>query len=401
MPAWFTCKADRVKVGPLPWYQEKVLHMIDAVDYAANAGIVPAIAAIGDKDPFWEAHAIMGRAMAAEGLQMVNLISHGTGHTIDPKTEGEQLRRIAEHASRGLNRRPDRIRFVTWTLKYSRAHWVEVLGLGEHYARTEIDAHLDGDGAIDVSEPTNVTRFAVLPSALRPGVTLRVGGAAVDLPPAALAAGTSGAVIAREKSGPWSYAGLRAEAKLDGKRPGVQGPIDDAFTSPFLCVRATGKPWNAKIAAWSAAALDRFANEWARYYRGDLPIKDDVAVTEEDIRNKNLILFGDPGSNKFIARALPQLPITWSRRQLRMGGAVYPAATHAPILINPSPLPNAAGRYVVLNSGHTFHDTELGKINYLIFPRLGDFAVMKVGVPETVIRAGFCDEAWRVPAAAP
>ena len=30
-----------VKVGPLPSYQEKMLHMLDSVDYAANAGMVP------------------------------------------------------------------------------------------------------------------------------------------------------------------------------------------------------------------------------------------------------------------------------------------------------------------------------------------------------------------------
>jgi hypothetical protein len=34
-----------VKVGPLPDYQEKTLTMLDSMDYAANAGMVPAIAA--------------------------------------------------------------------------------------------------------------------------------------------------------------------------------------------------------------------------------------------------------------------------------------------------------------------------------------------------------------------
>src|SRR5262249_12272898 len=48
-----------VKVGPLPPYQEAGLHMLDSVDYAANAGIVPCIAAIGEKDPFFQAHVIM------------------------------------------------------------------------------------------------------------------------------------------------------------------------------------------------------------------------------------------------------------------------------------------------------------------------------------------------------
>jgi hypothetical protein len=59
----------------------------------------------------------------------------------------------------------------------------------------------------------------------------------------------------------------------------------------------------------------------------------------------------------------------------------------------------------VLNSGHTFHEKEPASLNYLLFPRLGDWAVMKVGgeVPkdpsgllqEEVVRAGFFDEHWQ------
>ena len=78
---------------------------------------------------------------------------------------------------------------------------------------------------------------------------------------------------------------------------GSQGPIDDAFTAPFLCVRGTGTAWNPAVQAWADASLKRFADEWSRYFRGELPVKDDTAVTDEDVRRCNLILFGDPGSN--------------------------------------------------------------------------------------------------------
>ena len=90
-----------VKVDALPPHQEAALHMLDSVDYAANAGVVPEIACIGDKDVFFQAHVLMGKAMKREGLTMVNLISRGTGHVIDPVTHREQMRRIAEYADRG------------------------------------------------------------------------------------------------------------------------------------------------------------------------------------------------------------------------------------------------------------------------------------------------------------
>jgi len=52
------------------------------------------------------------------------------------------------------------LRFVTWTLKYNRCHWLEVLGLDRHYARAEISAKL-GDDVLVIDEPRNINRFAI------------------------------------------------------------------------------------------------------------------------------------------------------------------------------------------------------------------------------------------------
>jgi hypothetical protein len=156
-------------------------------------------------------------------------------------------------------------------------------------------------------------------------------------------------------------------------------------------VLGTGKPWNAKVNAWAAASLKQFEHEWARYMRGDLPVKNDTEVTEADLRDKHLILFGDPGSNAWIAKALPKLPVTWTRAEVSLGDQAKPAGDHAPAFICASPL--AANRYIVINSGHTFHEKEFAAFNYLLFPRLGDWALMNINADEPV-RAGYFDESW-------
>lgn len=395
-----------VKVGQLPDYQEKTLHMLDSMDYAANVGVVPEVAAIGDQDVFFQAHVIMGKAIEQEGLKMVNLISPGTGHVQDPKTHAEQMRLIGQHVDKGLNHTPDHLRFVTWTLKYPGAHWLDVLGMDEHYRRAEIEARREADGTIRVETPKNISRFAILPTAFTgecPKIT--VGGKAVRLP---TDRDGSVPVVLERRGSDWIYAGSDPKAITEGKRPGLQGPIDDAFTRPFLCVRGTGKPWNSAVQAWSDANLRRFEYEWNRYFRGDLPVRDDTAVTAEDLRTRNLILFGDPGSNRWIAQALPKLPVRWTRKELRVGKTRYGAGDHAPSLICASPLPGASGQYLVLNSGHTFHEPELSTLNYLLFPRLGDYAVFKVGsqtpatpsapLDDKLVSAGLMDERWRIPA---
>lgn len=384
--------ANFVRVGPLPEHQELGLHMLDSVDYAANAGVVPAIACMGEKDVFFQAHVLMGEAMRREGLTMTNLISPGTGHVVDPVTHAEQLRRIAEHVA-AAPRQPRALRFVTWTLKYSRCHWLEMLGLERHYERAELSVKQDGEQLV-CDEPRNVTRFAIDLAPLTPRpTTVRIGESRVAVDPSA-----QRLVLARD-TGRWRP----SHEPLSGKRPGLQGPIDDAFTSPFLCVRGTGRAWNDAAHGYADASLRRFAGEWRRYFRGELPVKDDVAVTEADLRTHNLILFGDPGSNLWIERVLPHLPLTWTRETLRWGGKNYASANHVPALIVPNPLPGAGDRYVVLNSGHTFREAELAKLNYLLFPRWGDWAILQIEtspvattpLTENVVRAGYFDERFR------
>jgi hypothetical protein len=149
------------------------------------------------------------------------------------------------------------------------------------------------------------------------------------------------------------------------------------------------------------AQLHRFRREWDKYFRGELPVKKDTDVTEEDRQTCNLILFGDPGSNRLIAEAVSKLPLKWTVDTLELGGRAYDPATHLPVLVQSSPFdPN---RYVVFNSGHTFHDADFKGTNALLYPRLGDYAVVKPTPTAKdpaafeVVTAGLFDEDWQFP----
>lgn len=390
-----------VKVGVLPQHQEAGLHMLDSVDYAANARMVPAIACMGDKDPFFDAHVIMGEAMAREGLVMVNLISPGTAHQVDPVVQAEQMRRIAQLAEVGQPKSPPEIYFATWTLKYSKCYWVQVMGLARHYERADIVARCVDDRVV-IETVKNITRFAI-DAGHTPQVPqhVEIGGKLLDVPKE-----NEKQIILELQDGEWRFVRRADVLASKAKVPGVQGPIDDAFTSSFLCVRGTKTPQHPLAHQYAMASLERFAADWHLYFRGDLPIKDDVDVTVDDVKTKNLILFGDPGSNHWISDALPHLPIQWSDSTVQVGGLSYPASKHVPVLIAPSPFEGGTGRYVVINSGHTFHGAELGRINYLLFPRWGDWAVMRLNPSDSqelvddVQAVGYFDEGWSVAAEA-
>jgi hypothetical protein len=192
----------------------------------------------------------------------------------------------------------------------------------------------------------------------------------------------------------WRLAG----PKLSGlqKTHALQGPIDDAFLNPFLLVRPTGTPWNKDAHEQALRMLARFDRVYARYYRAHPRIKDDNDVTSDDFANYNVALFGDPGSNKWIAKVKSKLPIRWTREEVAAGTQTFPAAAHIPALVYPNPL--NAGRYVVINSGLTIDEREYHS-DYSM-PRLGDLAILKVETGSeapTVAFATLFDEQWRLP----
>ena len=70
------------------------------------------------------------------------------------------------------------------------------------------------------------------------------------------------------------------------------------------------------------------------------------------------------------------------------------------MLIYPNPL--NASRYVVLNTGHTFHAAEFQGTNALLYPRLGDYAILKLAPDKNnapsaePVTAGLFDDFWRI-----
>jgi hypothetical protein len=183
------------------------------------------------------------------------------------------------------------------------------------------------------------------------------------------------------------------------KRHGLQGPIDDAFLDRFIMVRPTGKPMNEKVGAWAKEECDHAIRQWHNIFRGEAMVKNDTEITDADVAASNLVLWGDPSSNKFLARIADKLPIGWDSKQIHLGSRTFDAATHAPILIFPNPL--NPKKYVVINSGFTFREDANGT-NSRQVPKLPDYAVVDLTEapsahrPGKIVAAGFFGEKWEL-----
>jgi hypothetical protein len=380
------------KVQPPEW--EKTLwHWYDATDYAGNLFNLPTVAYSGEIDKQKQAADIMAKAMKAEGLDLVHLIGPGTAHKYHPETKKEVAAKIDALAAKGRAAAPQRVKFTTFTLTYNKSFWLTVDGLESHWKRADVDAQMNG-----VVATRNVNAFTIyLPywQGITRSDTWTIDGQSVDTPK--LGGDAPWSFSFHKRHGKWQV-GRPQDDKSLVKHHGLQGPIDDAFMDRFLMVRPTGSPLNEKVGAWANSEMNHAIKAWRNQFRGEAPVKDDTAVTDDDIRECNLILWGDPSSNKFLARVQEKLPIPWESIGIRFGPQIWAGENHLAIYIYPNPLnPN---KYVVLNSGFTFREYDYLN-NARQTPKLPDWAIVDVNTPPStrwpgkVVQAGFFDEKWQ------
>jgi hypothetical protein len=384
--------------GPQPsWYDQKLWNLYDATVYAGNFFSLPVIAYSGELDRQKQAADIMEKYMAREGLKLTHLIGPKTEHKYEPETKKEIDRQFSgivtdRGAARGY---PPEVHFTTYTLKYSSNYWIRIDGLAEHWKRADVRA-VFGTNAIFVTT-TNVSRVSLsfgsrLPYCqISPELTIDGTRFSHDK-----LSSTFPDMDLQRLGKRWE---LASNARGIRKIPQLQGPIDDAFMDSFIVVRPTGKPLNAKAHAWIEDELAHATNEWRNQFRGDAIVKADTEISDGDIANNHLILWGDPESNKVLGRIARKLPAKWSKETVRIAGKKFDANKFVPVFIFPNPL--NPKRYVVINSGFTF--CEYGRSsNALQIPKLPDYGILDITVdrksryPNGVALAGFFDERWRL-----
>ncbi len=442
--AGFTSTHGYIKSLPakLPDYQEACLHIYEAVDYAENASMVPVVAYAGDKDPQQQAAQNIEEKSKPLGISMIRLVGSGLAHQYPPEWQRKAQEAYAPFVRRGRDLNPNKVHFVTYTLSYPNCGWITVLELEQHYRRSSVEANVT-DRGYDI-ETSNVLALSVRihPTlSNRKELSVRIDRQAIHLTRPRIEkdhnfqpAFDSSIHFIKDK-GVWKE-GMHQEALFRGigkpwqetlvrnhpprKNCLEHGPIDDAFRQSFVCIRGSGKCANPQVQAYTDAAFERFRQEWEIGFRGDLPIMSEreylekmtkstrkfLQSGESDLATEpSLILFGDPSSNAVIAKIMEEgldyLPLKWNAKEIACGGQIYSSASHVPVFIYPNL--SWPSHYIVINSGHTFHEADLKGTNALLYPRLGDFAILKPAptvkdpAAAEVVRGGLFDEKWQVP----
>lgn len=395
-----TPEYTKAKPEDWPWYERKLWHWYNATDYALNLFNTATVAYSGELDKQIQAAQVMARELQREGIELTHLIGPQTEHKYHSDSKVEIERRLNSITARGREPLPRQVKFTTWTLRYNQMRWVTVDALAQHWEQARAEAEIKDAATVEV-KTRNVTALTLaMPSGLCPLEITRKPVVVLDgqrLEAAPVQSDRSWTAHFSQRNGKWT-----AVEKLEeglAKRHGLQGPVDDAFLSSFVMVRPTGQAAHPAIGAWAESELQHALKQWRGMFRGEARLKDDSTITEADIANSNLILWGDPSSNKLLARLLDKLPLRWDAQTLKIGEQSFAANQHAPILIYPNPL--NPKRYVVLNSGFTFREADY-LTNARQVPRLPDWAMVDISTPPgprlpgRIAAANFFGERWEL-----
>jgi hypothetical protein len=297
-------------------------------------------------------------------------------------------------------------------LRYNEVLWLRIDDLEKHWDETRIEAEIIDKNHVHV-KTKNVSRFTVSFASGQCPFDVKTPTFSIDPKgpeegPLYLGGNMVKPHFQSDRS--WSISwgktpdGTWVElAPRTGDSPykhhGLQGPIDDAFMDRFIMVAPTGTPLHEKTGNWVNAEMAHAIDHWRRQFRGEAIVKKDTEITDDDIKSSNLVLWGDPASNKILERIAAKLPLNWDGKLVRLGSQEYDAGHHVPVLIYPNPL--NPKKYVVLNSGFTFREYDYEN-NARQVPKLPDYAVIDISKPVTIrhpggiAAAGFFDEEWKV-----
>ena len=185
------------------------------------------------------------------------------------------------------------------------------------------------------------------------------------------------------------------------KKPGLQGPVYDAFLSRFLVVYGSEEDRiMAELEMKRYSKPFTFTGSGSSVTHADFRFKSAGKISEQDIAENNLILFGDAESNPVIKKISDDLPIEFRKNYVKVNGKEYKEEGTGIVMVYPNPLNQ--NKYIVVYTGQfteSFNKTDKeggSGIRGLGYPKLPDFTVFNTKTKEKNIISGMFDNDWKV-----
>ena len=329
----------------------------------------------------------MVKLLKAKGFDVRYTEVQKTGHTAPQEVFEEVVTWMTQQTKQ---RHPKHVSLTTYDLRHNQNYWVTADQLQTYGQRSSIDATRDGGAVVVKTE--NVRALSVGPIAGIGQAQVRVDGQV--FPSVDLGASRS---FHRSSNGGW----IKGAAGTAGqKHHGQSGPLTDVyFDNVILVAGASGNDAENFFNLQMANNLrDLFNQENGGLHRGgirgsnsiDLLTVKDADLSEEQIHNNNLLLFGTDKSNAILRRYRDKLPIAFRAGEIRLGDRAYSGEQVAVFAVFPHP--DNPGRYIAVTGGVTPDAITYG--SHLSFQLLPDYVVFNGG---KMLDWGFWDNSWKHP----
>jgi hypothetical protein len=184
------------------------------------------------------------------------------------------------------------------------------------------------------------------------------------------------------------------------KRPGISGPITDAYYDRMVHVYGTQVEERTDALRKAAERGARGWPLWLWFFEQEVVADRDV--TDEMMRSAHLVLYGTEGDNEVLGRIRDRLPIRISDGAVVAGKTRYEGDDVGVRFIHPNPL--APDRYVIVQAGVTVEAVRDGhKLpdflpDYLVYDgRTTRRKLRLVTGGQRPLDMGYFDSRWRLP----
>ncbi len=334
-------RRDRGEVGFKSW----CILQNNPLDLVPNAQHLPVLLQHGALDPL--VPVVHSRLIVPEVQRLRYAIEYheyaNQGHYL--YWEDEYVRRILDWCVKQKRvAAPARVRFRTFTPRQGRAYWVDVRGLHKWGPPADVTA---------VAEPSEVRVQCTNVSELWLDLPASLVGTGRPLKVNQQALGTVTPGPRRVRIGADGRPQPLEAATPPADRPRT-GPAREVFNQPFRLVWASGG--DAARVAYNQGEAERLRQVWWDFCEGWPPLSADRDLTAEQVREHNLVIFGEPDAVTLAGIAEPAkiLPegIKMAPQVYTVGQHTYQGANLGMILLAPHPL--HAQRLILWLSGRRY-----------------------------------------------
>ena len=387
--------------------ERAVLENESALAYALNAFNTHFRFYHGLRDPGFKVQQarLMAKRLSKLGVPFFYKEFEGLGHDLGHILWRDLsiMKIVREHTRKS---QPKEVRLAAASERANRQFWLVLDNRANHTIPATVSARVDASSLIEI-ETENARRLSVLldECPVRSPIRVRIDGAEVYNGP-----------IPPEKRITWQRDGQGSKwNRWDGKLPpggsrkvaGLSGPLVDANYEPQCHVYGSQVP--ADIAPLRKAA-DLGARAWMMgkdYSEVRQPVLRDTELTEEMMKRRVVVLYGNAQNNSILKRIGDRLPIKVGPDYIEIRGKKLYEPSVGARFVCPNPL--VLDRYLVVKAGNSAGAVVQGAQQlplYLPDYIVHDKATIKVKASMALqrrpeIETGFFTEDWSLPERSP